>query len=107
MTTARREAERALARLMGDGVLRRDGERLRTARRFQRAMTRAVLHVFGQGDPGEDLRVPIAFALLEIYGDDCTDEELAELVEIVVPVETAELAGGAAATVSAGGASAG
>jgi hypothetical protein len=100
-------AQRALVRLLGDGVVRRDGERIRTARRFQRAMTRAAFHLFGKGDPGDDLRVPIAFALLEIYGDDCTDEDLAQLVEIMLPIEQAELSPGAPPVVSGGAATAG
>lgn len=84
-------SSRALMRLLGDGVVRREGQRLRTGRRFQRAMTRAAVALFGKGDPGDDLRVPIAFALLEIYGEDCDDDELAHLVEVMLPIEAAEL----------------
>jgi hypothetical protein len=38
-----------------------------------------------------DLRVPIALAILELYGADAKDEDVARLVEAMVPIEAAEL----------------
>ena len=37
-------------------------------------------------------QVPIAAALVEIYGDALTDERIAELALALVPIEAAELA---------------
>lgn len=79
-----------LARLLADGVLRRDGARLRTARRWQGAMVRAALHLMRAGDPGTDLRVPVAHALLELYPAS-TDEELCALTALMTKIEAAEL----------------
>jgi hypothetical protein len=50
-------------------------------------MARAALRLYERGDPGEDLRIPIAFALMEIYGANVSDEELADLLEAILPVE--------------------
>jgi hypothetical protein len=86
-------------RLLDDGLIRRDGERLRTTPRWQAAMARAAFGLQRAQAPWQDLRLPIAAALLERYPS-ATDEELAALVEAMLPVEEAELAaawGGAAA----------
>jgi len=74
-------------RLERDGLAAREGDVLRTTRKWQRAMARAALHLYEAGDPGEDLRVPIVSALLELYGDRVEDEELAGLVEAMLPIE--------------------
>jgi hypothetical protein len=79
-----------IARLLADGVLRRDGARLRTARRWQSAMARAALHLMRAGDRGDDLRVPIVHALLELYPG-TSDDELVALVALIGPIEAAEL----------------
>jgi hypothetical protein len=54
-------------------------------------MARAALRLYGAGDPGQDLRVPIAAALLEVYAARLPDEELAALVEAMLPLELAAL----------------
>lgn len=79
------------ARLVGDGLLRLDGERPRTTPRWQAAMARAALALQRQGAPWSDLRLPIVVALVERYPD-ASDDEIADLVEAVLPVEEAELA---------------
>jgi hypothetical protein len=78
-------------RLVEDGLIRRDGERARTTPRWQAAMARAALGLQRADAPWRDLRLPVAAALLERYPD-ATDEELARLVEVMLPVEEAELA---------------
>lgn len=77
----------ALRRIEHDGLAARTGGVLRTTRTWQRAMARAALHLYERRDPGDDLRVPIASALLELYGDQADDEELAALVEAMLPIE--------------------
>jgi len=47
--------------------------------------------LYRTGDVGEDLRVPIAAALLALYGPEETSERIAELVETMLPIELAEL----------------
>ena len=81
----------ALAKLEADGLLRRDGAEYRSTRRWQSAMARAAFHLFGAGDTGNDLRTPIAYALVELYGSDISDEEIAKLVIAMAPVEAREL----------------
>jgi hypothetical protein len=54
-------------------------------------MVRAASRLYASGDGGEDLRVPIASALVDIYGDALSVEELAVRTEALLPVETAEL----------------
>jgi len=58
---------------------------------WHRAMARAALSLLEACDPGEDFRVPVAFAMVELYGGGCSDEELALLVEAMTPLESAEL----------------
>jgi hypothetical protein len=76
--------------LLSDGLIRRDGERTRTTPRWQAAMARAALRLQRDGAPWQDLRLPVVAALLEHYPD-ATDEDLAALVEVMAPVEEAEL----------------
>jgi len=81
----------ALARLEADGVLRRDGDRYRTTRRFQAAMARAAFHLVRTTDEEGDLRFPIAHALVELYGPELSDAEMVQLVEELLPIERGEL----------------
>ena len=81
-----------LATLEADGLLRPVGDAYRTTRRWQSAMARAAFRLVSAGMDGDDLRVPIAAALVEIYGDALTDERIAELALALVPIEAAELA---------------
>jgi hypothetical protein len=80
------------ARLYADGLLTTTDTGVRVTRRWQAAMARAVLHLIRAGQDGDDLRVPIAAALIEIYGDELDDEAVAHAIGIMLPVELAELA---------------
>ncbi len=77
--------------LQSDGLIRREGDRLRTTPRWQAAMARAALRLQRTRAPWTDLRLPIVAALLERYPD-APDDDLAALVEVMTPVEEAELA---------------
>jgi hypothetical protein len=77
--------------LQSDGLIRRDGDRLHTTPRWQAAMARSALHLQRTNAPWLDLRLPIVAALVERYPD-ATDDDLAALVEVMLPVEEAELA---------------
>lgn len=79
-----------LERLLAEGLVRREGPQLRTTARWQAAMARAALALQRAGAP-VDLRLPIAAALLERLPA-ATDEELAALVEAMLPIEETELA---------------
>jgi hypothetical protein len=85
----------AMDRLTADGLVRHVDGQHRTTRRWQGAMARAALELQRAGARDDDLRVPVAYALVGIYGDDRPDEELASLVEAMLPIEAAELAPGA------------
>ena len=81
----------ALERLIEDGFVRRDGTRLRTSPRWQAALARAALGLQRSSAPWQDLRLPIAAALCEHYRG-VPDEDIAHLVEAMLPVEEGELA---------------
>ena len=81
----------ALASLERDGLLRRERDRYRTTRKWQSAMIRAAGKLYAAGDPGEDMRVPIATALVEIYGDTLPEDDIVRYIEALLPVEDAEL----------------
>jgi hypothetical protein len=80
-----------LETLLADGLVRRDGDRLRTTPRWQATMARAALGLQRGGARWGDLRLPIAAALLERYPE-ASDLELAALLESILPIEEAELA---------------
>jgi hypothetical protein len=81
----------ALLKLVSDGLVVRDGEVFRTTRKWQGAMARAALHLYESGDPGQDLRVPIAHAMVELYPDEMEHEALADLIEAMLPIEVGAL----------------
>jgi hypothetical protein len=90
----------ALDRLLDEGLVRREGERLRTTPRWQAAMARAALSLQGTGTPWKDLRLPVVSAMIDRFPQ-ATDEEVADLVEAMLAVEEEELApllGGTPAT---------
>ncbi len=87
-------------RLIELGVVGSDGTPLRTTRRFQAAMARAAADLVRANEERFDLRIPVAAALLELHssraeggqrGQELSDDELARLVELVLPIEAHEL----------------
>ncbi len=50
-------------------------------------MMRAALRLYESGDAGDDLRVPIVSALLELYGDRAETSLLVEMVAVLAPLE--------------------
>lgn len=84
-----------LARLEADGLVRTGPGGARTTSRWQAAMARAAFRLYGSKAPWQDLRLPVAAALVELYGD-LTDVELADLVEAMLPIEQRELRGAGA-----------
>jgi hypothetical protein len=85
--------QQVLGELENDGLIVRDEDVLRTTRRWQGAMARAAQRLYEKGDAGEDLRIPIVLALLEIYGGTIPDERLADYAEAMLPVEARSLTG--------------
>ena len=80
-----------MERLVADGLVRVEQGRARTTPRWQAAAARAALRLQGEGAPWRDLRLPVAVAMVERYPD-LLDDEIAGLVEAMLPVEEAELA---------------
>jgi hypothetical protein len=80
-----------LAQLEADGLVRRVGNHYRTTRRWQGAMARAAMRLAQQGEELVDLRVPMAHALIDIYGHDVPDEALGNLLASIAPIELVEL----------------
>jgi hypothetical protein len=78
-------------RLIADGLVRRDGAVVRTTPRWYAAMARATLRLLRRGVDRDDLRLPIASALVELYGE-LDDAAIADAVAAMLPIELAELA---------------
>jgi hypothetical protein len=55
-------------------------------------MARAAHRLYRSGAPWQDLRLPITAALLDTYGS-LADVELADFVEVMLPIEQRELRG--------------
>jgi hypothetical protein len=81
-----------LARLEAAGLVRSGPDGARTTARWQAAMARAALRLYGSDAPWQDLRLPIAAALIDTC-DSLADAELADLVEAMLPIERRELRG--------------
>jgi hypothetical protein len=90
-TETRENVKNAVHRLAADGLLDLASGEPRTTRKWQGAMARAALRLYQQGDSGDDLRVPIALALVECYGVTLNDDELADCVEAMLPIQIASL----------------
>lgn len=80
----------ALERLIADGFVLRGTPTCVAAPRWHAAIARAatVLHETGADD--SDLRIPVAWALSAAY-ERVTDEELADLIEVMLPMTTVRL----------------
>jgi hypothetical protein len=78
-------------RLVADGLLYREDSRLRTTQRWQGAMARAAVHLRDSNWQTEDLREPIAYALIDIYGDTLDNATIVDAVAVLLPLELAEL----------------
>ena len=85
------EFQEALQRLQAKGLIATAKQGFITTRRWQAAMTAAALRLMESGDSGEDIRVPIATALVAIYGDDIDDQLLITLIEAMMDIEAAEM----------------
>jgi hypothetical protein len=59
-------------------------------------MARAAHRLYRSEAPWQDLRLPITAALLDIYGN-LADVDLADFVEVMLPIEQRELRGAALA----------
>jgi hypothetical protein len=79
-----------LARLVHDGLVRVEDGAPRTTRRWQAAMARAALILRDVKAPSEDLRLPIAVALVNLYGDDADEQMVIDCVGELLPIELAE-----------------
>ncbi len=60
-----------------------------TTRRWHAAMARAAIRLYATGAPWQDLRLPIATALAEVF--DLDDETLVRYVDAMLAIESAEL----------------
>ena len=79
--------EDPLARLARDGLLRDGPAGPETTARWRAAMARAALRLHERGAPWGDPRLPVAEALVELYGE-LPDAEIAALVDAVLPLAT-------------------
>ncbi|MBV8759994.1 MAG: hypothetical protein JO257_22070 [Deltaproteobacteria bacterium] len=79
-----------LARLVHDGVLRVEDGEPHTTRRWQAAMARAALILRDAKAPADDLRLPIALALVQLYGEQADEFLVADFVAELLPIELAE-----------------
>lgn len=82
--TSQVEALDALAR---SGLVALSDSGWHTTRRWQAAMMRAASKLVGSAPGDEDLRVPVAMALVELLGEDIADEDLAVYIGAVLQLE--------------------
>lgn len=80
-----------LGKLELDGLISLETGTPRTTRRFQSAMARAAARLYGLAVEDDDLRFPLALAFMDLYGDALPDDQIAGLVDAMLPIEAAEL----------------
>lgn len=99
--------ERALRQLAKDKLLAITGDGPRTTARWQAAVLRAIGDLMQNSDSAreedQDLRIPFAKALHEIYAEQKSDAELTEMVLLMLEVETASVVGAVPKTGTASG----
>lgn len=74
------ERDRLLQQLVTDGFVRHGGGLLLAQPRWHAALARAAKELHEAGEELTDLRVPVAWAVTQQYGDRASDVELATLV---------------------------
>jgi hypothetical protein len=78
--------ERVVERLSEEGFLKRDGDRWVPGQRWHAAVARAAASLLARGEELRDLRVPVAWALSEVYASSSSDDELVEMVAVMTPL---------------------
>ncbi|MDP1826236.1 MAG: hypothetical protein Q8L48_23415 [Archangium sp.] len=78
--------EPVLERLIADGFVRRQSNRCVPAERWHAAVARAATSLLARGEDLDDLRVPVAWALSETYGECTNDEDLVQMVALMTPL---------------------
>jgi len=73
-----------LAWLEAEHLLERRRDGWKSTPRWQAAMRRAAAELLALNEQSNDLRVPIAFALVSLFGDELDDEDLRSLVHAVL-----------------------
>ncbi|MGZ3417415.1 MAG: hypothetical protein ACXWUG_16450 [Polyangiales bacterium] len=76
-----------LRELMEDGLITMGEDGVRTTRRWQSAMMRAIARHLRKGDDAEDIRYVIADALIELHGNEAPEDVLCAEVEAMTFVE--------------------
>jgi len=89
--------EPALRQLVKDKLLATTGDGPRTTARWQAAVLRAIGELMQDGESAreenQDLRIPFAKALHDLYGSRKSDAELTAMVLLMLEVETVPLLG--------------
>lgn len=84
-------ADRIVAQLEEDGVVCRDGLTHRLTRRWRVQLARAAFQLRrAVGGAAYDPRVPIALALLDLYGEHLADELLGSFVELLLRLDVGD-----------------
>ena len=73
-------------RLTADGFVRQSADHLAPTPRWHAAVARAAVALMLQGEELQDIRVPVAWALAQVYASSTTDEELVEMVAVMTPL---------------------
>jgi hypothetical protein len=85
-----RDRQSWLDRLAADGFVEPSGIGVRLTRRWHAAFTRAAFRGFEEGGELDDIRTPIAVALVESYGD-LDDAEFAAAIGAILSLVMAEM----------------
>jgi hypothetical protein len=82
--------EQAIQRLARAGILEREGAAWRTTPVWQKALMRAESKVVDFEEGVDNPRLPIGYALVDIFGTKIPEPELEAMVEAILPLEIGE-----------------
>ena len=84
------DPEQALQRLASAGVVQQQKGAWVTTPKWERALMKAEVRMVEFAEGVDDPRVPISYALVDIFGTKVPEQELEALVDAMVPLEMHE-----------------
>lgn len=84
------DPEQALQRLASAGLVERQRNGWATTPKWERALMKAEVRMVEFSEAVDDPRVPISYALVDIFGPRLPEQDLESLIDAMVPLEMHE-----------------
>ncbi|MCA1813500.1 MAG: hypothetical protein LC624_06070 [Halobacteriales archaeon] len=84
------QPEQALQRLTSAGLIEREGTGWVTTDKWERALMKAEVRMVEFAEGVDDPRLPISYALVDVFGARLPEDDLEALIDAMVPLEMHE-----------------